>query len=249
MSADTPWFVRAFDAAYLEVYAHRDLVEAENATQHLLAPLQLAGKHVLDLACGGGRYTEAVARRGARVTGIDLSPALLAVARQVAPSAHGLVRGHMLQLPFTAGCFDLVLCMFTSFGYMPSLDDDVAVLREVRRVLQARGALVLDVFNAERVRRALPAHSARQVGRYHVREARELDATGVVVKRIELRHGDSVQHYEERVRLWPYAALRAALDAVGLPLHAAWGSYRGDAFRADTSERLVVLAGSSADAC
>ena len=249
MSSSRPWFARAFDRAYLEVYAHRDAAEAEAATQHLLVPLGLAGKDVLDLACGGGRYIEATARRGARVTGLDLSPALLDVARGAAPRACGLVRGHMLQLPFAPACFDLVLCMFTSFGYMSSADDDLAVLREVRRVLRTPGALVLDLFNAERVRQSLPGRSERRVGRFLVREARRLDAEEVVVKEIELRDGAAVRRYEERVRLWPYAALRDALAGVGLPLRGAWGSYRGDTFDAGTSERLVVLASAHAGAC
>lgn len=249
MSTDHPWFVRAFDAAYLEVYAHRDAAEAETATRHLLEPLQLAGKRVLDLACGGGRYTVAVARCGAAVTGLDLSLALLAVAQQTASAAHGFVRGHMLHLPFAARTFDLVLSMFTSFGYMPSVAEDMAVLHEVRRVLRPEGMLVLDLANAHRLRLALPAASERQAGRYRVREQRSLEPSGVVVKSIELDNGVSSRCYEERVRLWPYDLLQQALQAAGLPLRIAWGSYAGEAYAADTSERLVVLAGSGAHAC
>ena len=44
------------------------------------AVVGLAGKRVLDVGCGGGLLAEAMAHRGARVTGIDLSPESLAVA-------------------------------------------------------------------------------------------------------------------------------------------------------------------------
>ena len=242
MNAEVPWYERAFDAPYLEVYGHRDAAEAETATTHLLAPLSLEGRRVLDLACGAGRYSAAVARRGAAVVGLDLSPALLAAAQRDAPDLLGLVRGHMLRLPFAPGCFDLVLCMFTSFGYMESAAADRSVLGEIQRVLRPQGQLVLDLFNATSLRRNLVAETTRRAGPYEVRERRRLDAAGVVVKEIELRAGGRVHRYRESVRLWPRESLLAALRAAGLEPRQLWGGYDATAYESTTSPRLVVLA-------
>ncbi len=240
--ASSPWYVRAFDAVYLEVYAHRDAAEAERVTERLLVPLQLAEKRVLDLACGGGRYGAALSRHGAHVVGLDLSAALLAAARQ---HAGAFVRGDMQQLPFAAARFDLVLCMFTSFGYLAHADDDRRVLDEVRRVLGPEGLLVLDVMNAEAVRQTLPSHTQRIAGRFAVDEMRRLETEDVVVKEIVVQSAGHVRRYEERVRLWPQRALVDALAAAGLPARQFWGSYDGDVFDPARSARLVVLAGGS----
>ena len=247
------WYRDAFDALYLELYAHRDAAEAERVTQGLLVPLGLPGKRVLDLACGAGRYARALADRGARVVGLDLSPALLAVARGTAAAAaapFGLVRGDMLRLPFTAGCFDLVLSMFTSFGYFASAEEDRAMLRGVRRVLRPAGALLLDLFNAEGLPSTLQVETERNTRGTWVRERRRIDAErNAVVKEIEVRAGDRVRRYVEQVRLWPRPALRAALAASGLdPVHE-WGDYGGAAFEPEQSERLIVLARTAPARC
>jgi len=75
----------------------------------------LAGKRVLDVGCGGGILSEAIAQRGAAVTGIDLAEKPLGVAR-----LHALETGAQVDYRLQAaedlarteaGCFDVVTCM------------------------------------------------------------------------------------------------------------------------------------------
>jgi ubiquinone/menaquinone biosynthesis C-methylase UbiE len=243
----TPWYARAFDAPYLEVYAHRDAEEAERATRCLLEPLGLAGKRVLDLACGAGRYARALARRDACMVGLDLSQELLRQAAQDGPATSllGWVRGDMLRLPLRDASFDLVLSMFTSFGYMPRAEGDVRVLYEMRRVTRRGGRLLVDLFNAEQVRRGIVPESRRRAGPYEVTERRVIEAD-VVVKEIELRRGNEHHRYRERVRLWAAADLERALEQAGFQVQRRWGSYEGEPFDATHSTRLIVLAGDRA---
>ena len=243
MSSESRWYARRFDATYLEVYAHRDEGEAERATAALLAPLGLQGRRVLDLACGSGRYLAALRRRGARAVGLDLSPDLLRAARQSGTAASELVRGDMLLLPFQAGCFDLVISMFTSFGYFPSPEEDRAVLGEVARVLRPGGDLVLDFLNAVRLRETLVPVSRRRSGRFEVQEIRRLDPLqNLIVKDIELRAPGERHRYREQVRLWSAEELGHAIDQTGLEVLERWGDYAGAAFDPHASERLVVHA-------
>ena len=110
------WYKEWFGEEYLELYAHRDRGEAERHVEFVEA---LFGEEppsaVLDLACGAGRHTAALRRRGHRVVGVDLSKTLLAQA----PSLPR-VAGDMRCLPFAAQSFDWVLNFFTSFGYFES---------------------------------------------------------------------------------------------------------------------------------
>jgi SAM-dependent methyltransferase len=101
------------------------------------------GERVLDLACGTGVVARHVAARlpgAAALTGLDRSPAMLEVARQVAERegvALSLHEGAMEALPFDDGAFDLVLCQ----QGLQFADDRARAVAEMHRVL-ARGGRV-----------------------------------------------------------------------------------------------------------
>jgi ubiquinone/menaquinone biosynthesis C-methylase UbiE len=108
--------------------------------------LELAGDvqglRVLDVGCGQGSATRALARAGALVTGADATPELLAAAREhETADAHGityvLADAQRLE-PFPDGGVDLVTCQLALMD-IPDLD---AALRSVRRVLRPDGAFV-----------------------------------------------------------------------------------------------------------
>ena len=98
---------------------------------------------VLDVGCGAGTFLHAAAGRGAEVSGLDASPALLAVARSQLPHAD-LVIGDLQVLPYGDATFDAVTS-FTSYWFA---DDPVAALREAGRVAKP-GAPVLVTVHGE----------------------------------------------------------------------------------------------------
>jgi demethylmenaquinone methyltransferase/2-methoxy-6-polyprenyl-1,4-benzoquinol methylase len=104
----------------------------------------LRGRRVLDLACGTGDLALAAASHGADVTGLDLTPGMIALARRKAPAAgvHFLV-GDMMALPFAAAAFDVVT---TGYGLrnVPVLETSIA---EIHRVLAPGGLLLSLDFN------------------------------------------------------------------------------------------------------
>jgi SAM-dependent methyltransferase len=100
------------------------------------------GMDVLDVACGTGNATIPAARLGARVTGLDLVPELLAIARERAADAMvevEWVAGDAQQLPFAPGSFDRVLSVF---GCMFAPDHD-RTAAELLRVCRPGGAIAL----------------------------------------------------------------------------------------------------------
>ena len=102
----------------------------------------VGGKLVLDAACGPGLYARELLRRGARVTGFDQSPRMIEICRALPGAGTGDFRVHDLADPLTwlaDGSVDLALCALA----MEYVDDRVAALRELRRVLRPDGALVL----------------------------------------------------------------------------------------------------------
>ena len=99
------------------------------------------GTVALDVACGSGRLSAALARRGARVVGLDFSREMLLIARREQPEVL-LMRGDALHLPFPDGTFDAVTI---AFG-LRNLADPVGGLQEMRRVLRPGGRGVVLEF-------------------------------------------------------------------------------------------------------
>ena len=108
-------------------------------------------KRILDLACGSGIYTRPFARRikSGRVTGLDISPPMLAYAQRKS-RAEGLqnldlVRGSALALPFQTHSFDVVNCC----GALHLFPDVPRVLAECYSVLAPGGRFTAAVIRAE----------------------------------------------------------------------------------------------------
>lgn len=100
----------------------------------------VAGRRILDAACGPGLYAEELIRRGAEVVGLDQSPRMVELCRERV--GQGDFRVHDLADPISwlpDSSVDLVLFALA----IEYVDDRVAALRELRRVLRPGGALVL----------------------------------------------------------------------------------------------------------
>jgi SAM-dependent methyltransferase len=115
----------------------------------LVPPLQ-----ILDLACGFGRHANRLAALGHIVTGLDLMPGFLEIARREA-AERGLQvdyrQGDMRQLAFESS-FDLVLLIFTSFGYF-SDEEKARLMARIARALRPDGRLAFDILNRDAVAR------------------------------------------------------------------------------------------------
>jgi ubiquinone/menaquinone biosynthesis C-methylase UbiE len=100
----------------------------------------VAGKRVLDAACGPGLYADQLVRASASVVGFDQSARMVALARERVPSAEFRVHDLADSLDWLAdSTFDLALCALA----LEYVDDRVGALRELRRVLEPNGALVI----------------------------------------------------------------------------------------------------------
>lgn len=237
------WWQEAFRADYLRLYAHRDLASAR-AEAAFLASRGLLGARVLDLCCGQGRHSLAIAELGRDVRGLDWSQEL--IDRAPLLDAGGLLRGRLVQgdarsLPWPASSFDTVVQLFTSFGYFDR-QGDLTVACEVSRVLAAGGLWVLDLANPSLVRRTLVPRSDREQDGFRLEETRTLEEDGAVVaKLVACTAPDGrVRTWSERVRLWTAEELAAPLRDVGLVLEARLGGFGGEPWGADSPRQLLA---------
>lgn len=246
MSAE-PWYVTAFQDDYRAVYAHRDVPSARREVAWLAAgPLVGVRGLALDLCCGFGRHSLALAERGLRVVGMDLSHDLLRAAMQLegGPARLGgrLARGDMRRLPFRAEAFDAVVNLFTSFGYLGD-EGDAAALGEVARVLAPGGVLVMDLMNPAHVRASLAPHTREERAGVVLEGTRALGEGGRrVTKDVRVTFPSGVvRTWREDVRMYAPDELDRLLRARGLVVTARHGDLAGGPF-GDTSLRQVVLA-------
>lgn len=110
------------------------------------------GKDVLDLGCAGGFMAEAMAKRGANVTGIDPASDAISAARQHA-KAEGLRIGYDVgvgeALPYDNASFDAVVCV----DVLEHVTDLQKVLQEVARCLRPGGLFLFDTINRNPIAR------------------------------------------------------------------------------------------------
>jgi SAM-dependent methyltransferase len=119
-----------------------------------------AGHRVLDVACGTGVVAVTAARRGATVTALDLTPELLARAREnasIAGVAIDFHEGDVEKLPFEASSFDVVV---SQYGHMFAPRPDVAI-GEMLRVLKPGGTIAFSTWPPELCLGRIFALSAR----------------------------------------------------------------------------------------
>jgi ubiquinone/menaquinone biosynthesis C-methylase UbiE len=104
-------------------------------------------RKVLDLACGEGTFAIAMAKRGLQVTGVDLSPEMLSIARERAAKDGLEVKFFQqdMRLLSLRGRFDLVTCWFDSLNYLLEIDDLAQALAGVSRVLDKNSIFIFDV--------------------------------------------------------------------------------------------------------
>jgi 2-polyprenyl-6-hydroxyphenyl methylase / 3-demethylubiquinone-9 3-methyltransferase len=104
----------------------------------------LAGKAALDVGCGGGLLCEPLARLGARVTGVDAAPEVIAVAQAHAAAADLEIDYRAADVLEIEGQFDLITCM----EVIEHVADPAAFLEALAKRLAPGGLLILSTPNA-----------------------------------------------------------------------------------------------------
>ncbi len=141
------------------------------------------GMQVLDAGCGTGIQLACYQQAGCRVTGIDVSPAMLQVARRRLGTRASLTAGDAARMPYPDHTFDLVLAATVLHEMPPRVR--TAALREMKRVLRPGGRMLLIDFEAGRPRpvrgwvtRGVIAASEVAAGRSHHRNYHDFLARG-----------------------------------------------------------------------
>lgn len=155
------WYATAFDGASAEM-AWTERTESEvNRALNMLRPQ--GGERILDLACGSGRHSIELARRGFEVVGADISAELIEIANRDAATEPGLpvsfVEADLRELPYEDE-FDLVLNLNDgAIGYLESDEENLRTFELIARALKPGGRNLVQLPNVLYARENLPQRS------------------------------------------------------------------------------------------
>ncbi len=239
------WFKSWFNELYLQVYQHRNSAEAELFMNNLLIQDRLnCGGKALDIGCGSGRYAHLIAQKGFITYGLDLSMLLLRRAVQEnRDSDVAFVQSDMRAIPFNTQ-FNLIVCLFTSFGYFESDSEHLSVLRSVATLLRQGGCFVLDVPNPKSVLNRVksePASFRTSANLEIVEERAIVNCPLRVNKRITIKENNKTDEYYESVRLFSKTEIYKMTTRAGLrEITPMWGGYDGTQLN-DASDRMIYF--------
>ena len=233
-----------FDEDYLYFFEESLEKTSEADTGRIWNLLDLEPEmEVLDLGCGHGRIANRLARRGCRVTGLDLSGTFLQRARADA-AAWGVTVEYVYQDMRNmrwSGKFDRVVNWANAFGFFDDPDDQ-KVLARVAEALKPGGRLLLETINYPRyVRDYRPSFAVEHNGDLLV-DTHRLDplTSRSIATRTTVRDG-RIRREPSSHRLHTYPELRDWLRAAGFAVVDGYGD-DGTPLTAD-HRRLMVVAG------
>ncbi|UOE92139.1 class I SAM-dependent methyltransferase [Alkalihalobacillus sp. LMS39] len=234
------WYEEHFQTDYLMIYKHRH----ENASSELekLLPFISINENmtVLDLCCGYGRHSRYLAQRGWRVTGVDLSTPLLQEAITLSLNEPiQYMRCDMRNLPFHTE-MDLVVNMFTSFGYFKTDEDNEKVIQGVNRALVPGGYFIFDYLNSAYIQSNLNPFSKESIGKTEIIQHRKI-INGFVHKSILISDENEKRRYEEMIKLYDVHELMKMLQQNGFAIEATFGNYDAKPFDIQSSPRLIFI--------
>jgi SAM-dependent methyltransferase len=217
VTADPHWYRSAFGpltAAFWTGLVAQDRIEAE--ARFLADALAVKpGASVLDVPCGAGRQARALARLGCRVTGVDISPHMLAASGEPAAGGVELRLGEM-DAPLAAS-FDGAYCWGNSFGYL-SHERSLGFLRNVAHALRPGARFVLDVAAiAENVLAAFQATTTFEKDGVRFNAERSYDVARSAMEIVyTISRGDEVERFAARQLVYTSAEILRLTAACGM---------------------------------
>ncbi len=238
------WFNDWFASdEYLNVYSHRNKEDADSLLKLILKNISIPkNASILDSACGNGRHSESLSKLGYNVFGFDLSKTLLHIAQKNRFTNNSSVKYFCSDIRNISikKSFDVILNLFTSFGYFNSDDENFAIVDFASNNLKNGGYFVFDYLNPKYVEMNLVESSEKALGTKKIIEHREIK-DGRVKKEILIIDDKFSHRYFESVQLYSIQEILTMFKQFGFNPINKFGSYSGDVFDEENSERMIII--------
>ncbi|MBC7743770.1 MAG: class I SAM-dependent methyltransferase [Flavobacterium sp.] len=235
------WFHNWFNSPYYHIlYNNRNDEEAELFIDNLCSFLKPASSsRLLDIACGRGRHSFYLNKKGYDVTGIDLSLANIKYAKQF-ENGNLQFYVHDMRYLFYINYFDIAFNLFTSFGYFETEKDHINSLKTFRKSLKKDGLLVLDYFNTYKILKHLSPQETKNVGGIVFNINKQV-LDGKIIKSIIFDHKSRNFAFKEEVNAFTLTDFERMFNKSGFKIAHCFGNYDLQPFDELRSDRLIFI--------
>lgn len=247
LSPDDPFNLESVFEADDYLYFYSDSLTDERSDREVASLVKLLDLRppmkILDLACGFGRHANRLAALGYSVTGVDQSADFLNLARKHASDMRvdvNYLQVDMRQIEFVEE-FDVVIMMFTTFGYF-SDSDNFRMLENIARALKPGGLLGFDIPNRDVTLKVLPPAVVLEKNRDLMINRNSFDMLSGRWhnQRIVIRNGIR-KDKPFSIRLYNPTEIRELVQKAGMEVSHLYGDWSGQQLSAE-SRGMVVLA-------
>jgi len=235
------WFQNWFNSPFYHIlYKQRDKEEAELFIDNLCTYLKPEkNAKMLDIACGKGRHSIYLNKKGYDVTGIDLAYNSIKFAKQFEnEKLHFFV--HDMRRLFYINYFDFAFNLFTSFGYFETEKEHINALKSFSKGLKKDGRLILDYMNSQKIINNLIEKENKTVEDINFHITRNVK-DGKIVKTISFAHKDRNYTFKEEVSDFKLADFEKLFSLAGLKIEKLFGDYHLSDFDPGNSDRLIFV--------
>lgn len=233
------WFETWFNSRYYHIlYNHRDENEAEYFLNHLIAYLKpLPQERILDLACGRGRHSVYLNKKGFDVVGVDLSPESIQHASAF-QNDRLLFEVHDMRNLLCTNSFKYVLNLFTSFGYFERKAENEKVIVNIAKTLVPGGKLILDFLNVNLIQHGEEKEETKEIQGITFHISKKINEQ-FIVKNIDFNDAEQDFHFEEKLSALTQSDFEQFFKKAGLTIESKFGNYSLSPFDIDHSPRLI----------
>ena len=226
------WYEDWFDENYLELYKHRDSTDAKLQVKLIEKKVNLSKEMtILDLCCGEGRHSILFHEKGYSIKGIDQSEILIRRGKK----KHSSLDLSVGDMRIIKGKYDLILSLFTSFGYIDDDEENSNILKSIGNALKPGGHFWFDYLNSFNVISNLVPFSEKQISdSITVTENRRIK-NNMIIKDIVIGEHE----YQERVKLYSKDELTEMLLENGITPIEVYGDYEGLDWQ-KSSKRTII---------
>jgi len=229
---------------YPFLFTEKRFADAPDEVKKALTLTKPKGKSVLDLCCGPGRSAIALAKRGFAVTGVDKARYLLEKARARARAAKVKIEWVQQDMRdfVRPEAFDLILNMFTSFGYFDDKQDDVKTLEHMFASLKAGGACLIHVKGKEGLAKIFQPLTSNVLpdGTIVVQRHEIFDDWSRIRNEWILIRKGRAKSFKFHHTIYSGQELKACLEQVGFTNVALYGNLDGDEYGPDAQWLIAV---------
>lgn len=235
------WFATWFNTPYYHLlYNNRNYKEAENFITNLMQDLALPKTiKAMDLACGKGRHSIFLNKLGYDVLGLDLSENSIESAKQF-ENDRLKFDVHDMREVYQENSFDLILNLFTSFGYFLDSNEHIKVFESIYNQLKTDGIFVMDFLNVVKAVNQLIPHESKTVNDITFDIHKKVE-NGFIQKDIKFFADNESYHFQEFVKVLKLDYFVEVAKSVGLDLVKYYGDYELNSFDENNSPRLILV--------